>query len=353
MKVPLCPVLCGVFLSFLAFSAASGGAGQPASPQPAVPVEPISAILEAFQSHPIVALGEGPHGNEQGHAFRLSLIRDPRFASTVNDILVDCGNGRYQGLMDRFVNGAEVSDDELRHVWQDTTVVTPACDRPIYEELFRAVRALNASLAPEHRVRVLLGDAPIDWSQVKTREDVHRWGLAKDQHAASVLLKEVLAKRRRALMIYGEGHLQGRGTRDPLHDRLLINIIDGSAAHRRVFAIMSRFSDPTMTQAGVGAWPVPSLAILRGTVTGAKPFALFFQLPPAPGWSHLRLEDEFDAVLYLGPASTMTMSRLPASLCADQDYVKMRLARMALDVPQARKSRIDAFLRGCASVAAK
>src|ERR1700741_2928172 len=65
----------------------------------------IAAIIEAFQSHPMVALGEGPHGNEQGHAFRLALLRDPRFAATVNDIVVEFGSGRYQGLMDRFVNG--------------------------------------------------------------------------------------------------------------------------------------------------------------------------------------------------------------------------------------------------------
>jgi hypothetical protein len=346
-------LLRGLLLSFSAFAGASGVAGQPASPQPAVPVAAISAILNAFQSHPIVALGEGPHGNEQGHAFRLSLIRDPRFAATVNDIVVEFGSGRYQGLMDRFVNGTEVSDDALRHVWQDTTTVTPAWDRPIYEEFFRAVRALNASVAPERRIRVLLGDAPIDWSRVKTREDSHRWGLAKDQHGSDVVLKEVLAKHRRALMIYGDGHLQGRDTRDPLHDRLMINIIDGSTVPRRVFTITSWFSDPTKIQDGVGAWPVPSLVMLRGTVTGAKPLALFYQLPPAPGWNQLRLEDEFDAMLYLGPASSMTISHLPASLCADRDYMKMRLARMALDVPQARKDRIDAFLRGCASATAK
>jgi hypothetical protein len=133
----------------------------------------------------------------------------------------------------------------------------------------------------------------------------------------------------------------------------MINIIDGPTAPRRVFAITSWFSDPAKIQDGVGAWPAPSLAMLRGTVTGAKPLALFYQLPPAPGWNRLRLEDEFDAMLYLGPARSMTMSRLPASLCRDKDYVKMRLARMALDVPQARKGRIDAFLQGCASVAAK
>jgi hypothetical protein len=35
--------------------------------RPGVPVEPVAAILEAFRSHRIIALGEGTHGNEQGH----------------------------------------------------------------------------------------------------------------------------------------------------------------------------------------------------------------------------------------------------------------------------------------------
>jgi hypothetical protein len=89
------------------------------SPQPAFPVNAITAILDAFRSHSVVALGEGPHGNEQGHAFRLALIREPRFPGAVNDILVEFGSGRYQDLMDRFVSGADVAQKDLRHVWQD------------------------------------------------------------------------------------------------------------------------------------------------------------------------------------------------------------------------------------------
>src|SRR5258706_3455900 len=59
-------------------------AQQSIATKPAVPVAPIAAILDAFRSDAIVALGDN-HGNEQGHAFRLSLIRDPRFAAAVND----------------------------------------------------------------------------------------------------------------------------------------------------------------------------------------------------------------------------------------------------------------------------
>src|SRR5437762_876195 len=48
-----------------------------------------TAILDAFRSYSIVALSEGTHGNEQGHGFRLALVRDPRFARVVNDIVVE------------------------------------------------------------------------------------------------------------------------------------------------------------------------------------------------------------------------------------------------------------------------
>jgi hypothetical protein len=42
------------------------------------------------------------------------------------------------------------------------------------------------------------------------------------------------------------------------------------------------------------------------------------------------MEELFDSVLYLGPSSTITMSRLPVSLGADAQWIDMRLRRLAL-----------------------
>jgi uncharacterized iron-regulated protein len=152
-------------------------------------------------------LGEGTHGNEQGHTFRLALIRDPRFASTVNDIVVEFGSARYQDLMDRFVRGEDVPAALLRQVWQNTTQATAVWDRPIYEEFYRAVRAVNASLPKDRQIRILLGDPPIDWNSVRTVDDVTRAIGQRDQHAAELIQREVFAKKRRALVIYGDMHL--------------------------------------------------------------------------------------------------------------------------------------------------
>ena len=109
-----------------------GAAAGQVRPRPATPFEPIAAIFVALERHEIVAIGD-PHGNEQAHEFWLSLIRDPRFAAAFDDIAVEWGNALYQELIDRFINGDDVSEAELRQVWWNTTHPGQGYDRPITE----------------------------------------------------------------------------------------------------------------------------------------------------------------------------------------------------------------------------
>src|SRR5262245_5288601 len=156
-------------------------------PAPAVPLEPVPAILDAFQSHNIVALGE-PHMIEQGHALRMALVRDPRFPRVVNDIVWECGSARYQEVMDRFMSGAEVSAAELRETWRNTVgSINTVCDLPIYEAFIREVKAVNDSLPAARKIRVLLGDPPVDWSVIKTVQELMPWAEQRDTHAVELI----------------------------------------------------------------------------------------------------------------------------------------------------------------------
>jgi hypothetical protein len=58
------------------------------------------------------------------------------------------------------------------------------------------------------------------------------------------------------------------------------------------------------------------------------------------------LQDQFDAMLYLGPES-VTISRISPALCRDAAYMKMRLERMALDFPPAVKGNTDGLKAHC------
>src|SRR4030095_4282010 len=173
---------CVVIFASLLCATASNDAQQPLMPTPAVSVDPKNAILDAFRSYSIVALSEGTHGNEQSLSFQLSLIRDSRFADRVNDIVLEGPNARYQDVMNRYVRGEDVTAELLRRVWDVQT--QQQAGGPMWTgevpELYRAVRQLNASLSAEQKLRILLGDPPIDWGQVRTKEDHAKWIALRD-----------------------------------------------------------------------------------------------------------------------------------------------------------------------------
>jgi len=328
---------------FLAACLAVTPRGPQDQPKPAVPIEAIGGIVDAFRTHRLVGLSEGPHGNIEGHRFRLSLIRDPRISAIVNDIVVEFGSARYQELMDRFVRGDTVDDEALRHVWEDTTIVTSGWERPIYKEFFHAVRAVNATLPPDRQLRVLLGDPPIKWETIHTRDELRAATRARGNYEEDVIRREVLAKNRRALLIFGDGHFQGRG-----EGLGLSGVFEREGVE--VWAISSGGGmdrvDLQRVQPDVANWPIPSLATLRGTTLGMKEYGFFYEIPPVREdfWRAMKLEGQFDALLWLGP--TRTFADIPASLCADERYMAMRLSRMAICNGQANADR---FKQQCAA----
>ena len=320
----------------------------------AVPIDPITGILEMFKTHDVVALSEGSHGNEQGHAFRLALIRDPRFSAAVNDIVVEFGNAHYQAVIDRFVQGQQVAYEELRKVWQDTTQRGTVWDRPLYEEFYRAVRDVNAALPVERRLRVLLGDPPMDWDAPQRSRT-----LRTDDFPASLIQREVMSKQRRALVIYGGMHLVRTHTpylpaKDaalaPMAATLLSQFQNGSIVAQldrmgaRVFVVATSTDfDISTIQANAVEWRRPSLALIRGTPLGLASSLTYFprSLPVIRGRGGVQetlqpdltavppMQQVVDAILYLGPPSSITHSRLSRELCTDPNYLKMRLERLS------------------------
>jgi hypothetical protein len=315
----------------------------------AVLIDPIKAILDAFSSHAVVALGEGGHGNNQGHQFLLALVRDRRFSGVVNDIVVEFGNSRYQGLIDRFENGENIAEPELRRVWQDTTQPFATFDLPIYEEFVQAIRSINQALPKKKRIRVWLGEPPIDWAVVRTREDAAKWLAFRDSYPADVIRHEV-AKGRRALLLYGDMHFVRKRLEfnyQPTSQQYwtITNRLEDVAPKINVFTIWTNtYADLTPLQPEVGLWPKPRLVVLRGTPIGVTDFTFFYpfdnsrvseregKLVPIPKeeWRKLSIEDVFDALLYLGRPADITYAKVSAQLCANQAYLTMRTSRLRL-----------------------
>jgi hypothetical protein len=348
----------------LTVSAAMPLAVRQKEPVRAVPLPPVPAIIAAFRTHSIVALSDGAaHGDVQWHDFLRRLVRDPRFSDTVNDIVVQFGNSRYQEVLDRFIVGEEVPYDLLRQVWQNTTVATALWDTPIYEEFFWTVREMNQSLPKVRQLRVLLGDPPIDWETIRAPRDISRWANARDRHPAEVVQKEVIAKNRRALLVYGAAHLLRktppaggqRGGDVPTLVRLLEH------GGTKVFTVVRPGTGETSPlQADLPSWPVPNLVMLRDTLLGGARFRFYSPVPAAfrenDPLRDVLMQDQFDALLLFGATTPIATAELSPAWCADQGYMKMRTSRLMLMtsmIPPGGPNPVEDLKRYCANVSSK
>jgi hypothetical protein len=215
------------------------------------------------------------------------------------------------------------------------------------------VRQLNATLAPEHRLRLLLGDPPIDWEQIRAKGDPAKWVALRDTFPADLIEHEVLSKHRRALLVFGNMHFQRKNllaNYESAADGVVATVVSAlelGGSKTNVFSIWTA-TDAELSdlQPDISAWHTPSLAMVHDTVLGAADFTKYYPYPtprvdvhrgngaqvPRDQWRSLNMEDQFDAVLYLGPRSTITVAprHLSPELCADPEFLPKRLARLAL-----------------------
>jgi hypothetical protein len=156
---------------------------RPASSEP-IPEPAISAILAAFDKYEVVAMPQD-HGMQDLDALIFSLIRNPALSEKVNVIVFENGNSLFQPILDRYIAGENVPFTEVQKVWRK--MGQPAAGAsPFVEQFYPLVRALNRKLPPERRFRVLAGDPPIDWDQIKGPADIMRL-VHRDEGIATVM----------------------------------------------------------------------------------------------------------------------------------------------------------------------
>ena len=255
-------------------------------------IQPAVAFLaSAVQRHSLVAIGEH-HGSTETRDLLAALLRHPGVPGTVNDIVVEFGNARYQAAMDAYIAGKRLPLSDVRAAWENTTQVTGVWLSPIYAGIVEDIRSLNAALPPAKRFRVLLGDPPIDWSSVSSPadEDMNDW---RDSHFAWVVDKHVVQRNRRAILFIGGAHLGRRA----VFPNSLIQLLDARYPGRTLVAdlIEPDRMDPTLGSR-ITRWPVGSAAAIRGSWLGQVDAARAgFTLSTGT------LEDNIDVAIYLGP----------------------------------------------------
>ena len=295
-----------------------------------VPRDARKAVLAAFADHEIVGMGILSYANQDFDDFILDLVRAPAFAETVNDIVVECGNSLYQPVLDRYIAGDDVPLSDARLAWRNTT--QPMCGlSSFYEELFPLVRQVNRALPPEKRLRVLAGDPPVDWNLPRSTDDA-RPHQERDASIAAVVEREVLARHRKALMIFGIRHLMHGGggavgryerkveTGGGPHLTYVIMAHNGFGNH----SPLTRHNDALERR--LAAWPVPSLVSLPGTWLADLDYGYFF---PGEGGGGRHIAARVDGYLYLGPRALLLNAPISNGALLDTAYMR-ELARRSM-----------------------
>jgi hypothetical protein len=296
-------------------------------PAPAV-TSAVDGILAAFQDHPLVGVGDF-HGLAQEEDFYASLVRDKRFAKEVGNVVVEFGDAAQQDTIDRYVSGEYVPYEQLRKVWEDNVGWIPTITALGYIDFYAQVRAVNFGLPPDQRIHVWLGDPPIDWPKINTQKDFFALLGQRNTYPAEIINSQILAKKKKALVIYGTFHFYGA-------DSLRTLVEDHHPGAFFLVTPYTGFEEKSCSDAleqNTRDWPLPALAApVRGSRLEAPLSASgchVFPLGPNPSKAEEDSEKQAsgvlisgNALLYLGPATSLTQSARSPDTYIDLDFSK-------------------------------
>jgi hypothetical protein len=333
-----------LILVLLCFSCAAASQAQKPSPaSPPVVTPAIDGVLAAFQKSPLVGLSDD-HALAQEEDFYVSLISDPRFAKQVGNVVVEFGNASQQQTIDRYLNGEDVPYVELRKVWGDTSYVgwLPTVTALGYLNFYAAVRTANLKLPTGERIHVWLGGQPVDWSTIKTKEELSQViGGPADRFPADLIEQQILEKNRKALVIYGTFHFYDKGELAEL-------IRQRHPGALFVITPYTGFVDKSCSdvfELKAVDWPIPAIAAVRGNeldqqtpdaachILDASNFAGMTEVQRANIRSAMESQTSLlvgNSVLFLGPARALTKSPLSPDLYLDPEFRKENDRRAAL-----------------------
>jgi hypothetical protein len=336
-----------VLLAMMAVASTSWGRTQREAARAAgeaVPEPGIAAVLAAFDKYEVVGLPQG-HGEQDVDNFIYALVRTPGFSDKVNDIALEGLNAMYQPALDRYIAGEDVRFVEVQKAWRKSG--QPAAGASVFiETMVPLVRALNQKLPAAKRVRVLAGEPAVDWDQIKGPEDVVRL-VHRDANIAALMEKEVLAKHRKALMLFGTFHLMHStgGSAVSIYEKDYPGVTMVVTDLGYLDTDLALLSDSKFAK-----WPIPALARAKGTWLGALDLSHF--LPPPsmvreddcsvhhdfPKPVQKPMEELVDAFLYLGPQDLRLAEKIPADIALDAGYkTEFQRGGMMLGFPHAAR----------------
>lgn len=309
----------------------------------------IDGIFAAFKTHPLVGIGD-EHGLAQEEDFWAALVRDPRFAQDVGNVVVEFGDASEQPIIDRYLAGENVSYSDLRKVWTNTVGWVPPPFKLGYANFFAQVRAANLAAPTNQRIHVWLGDPPLalladgkDWASVRDRAEFKAVPGLRDKYPADLIETQILNRNKKALVIYGTWHFNNDSSLAPLAGPALSLRMLIDAKHPGALFVVTPYTgflDKKCDEAfesAAKAWPIPAIVtsvrgtnLDDGTRRASCPILQHDPMPPglsdqqkaqlAENAERMAAGVDGDALIYLGPAGGLAISANLPDIYLDDSY---------------------------------
>jgi len=281
----------------------------------------ISTIARQFDTHSVIQLGEF-HRSLQIHSFIQQMLRDPRFVCRADDVVVEFGNSRLQKLADIYASGGTLSEVQIASMYRETSVPL-TWNTPVYRAVYDTIRDINRHHLCSHAVRLVLADAPLDWSKVKTAKDLEPFA-DRDTAMADTVEREVMVKHHHAFLITGEFHAEKK-TNDEAEGLRAAQIIE----RRHPGSLFSIVTAPSSAAAAaLHMGPAPSFKAAHGDEIEHASFAMTNEdWTPRDKTSGLTIGEVVDGVLYVGGNASLFPS---PEIYLDKPYAKELRRRAAI-----------------------
>ena len=270
--------------------------GQPLKPA-------MAAVLDKLDDHQIVAIGDA-HFYSEVMSFITDLVTQPEFSQQVRHIIVEFGNAQHQALLDNYLMGGDVSEQEIKQVWQDALYFT-AWTPKVYADFFKRIRAYNSQQDSKHQIRVTLAEAAFDWQQLYTRQ---AWQKLAENKVSSYVnrIRSRLAKDEKAVMVFGALHTlslsEHIARKLPVDRRPLISQLEVYGYD--VYAIWPLIQPTLMAELSSQGALTPGFIDMKESVVGKRVFVEDFAKAKGALQAlqalKARTEELFDGLLYLG-----------------------------------------------------
>ncbi|GAB3481902.1 hypothetical protein [Marinomonas epiphytica] len=294
-------------------------------------VEPAyDALIEKASQHQLVAIGDA-HFHDELMSFVTSLVIRKSFHEQIQHIIVEFGNSRYQSLLDDYLLGKPVSDQDIKQVWQDALYFTAWAPK-VYSDFFKQIRSFNQHQKKADKIRVTLAEASFDWREIESSKEWQM--LAKSKVTGYVnTINGSLRKNEKALLIFGAFHtinLAERFSRNspveqqPLVSRLKHNGYD-------IYTVWPVIQPKIMAGLRHNHAAIPGLmSVENGVFRNDDPFVDYFA-KAKPALMALQATDArahelFDAMLYLG--SIQPNYKLDSSVLEDSEFIRTASRRV-------------------------